>query len=362
MEGDCGPGVAVQLAMNPFGKVIESNPRYGMLVIHTTAAELYGRLWCVFEVNEADSSNVEPSGAMSMGYLLNATQKLRQGTPMEDVSSCDTASASCWSKDDEAMIKGKIESGIGYEALNSRIQNFRESSLKRMIDVAQGFSEWCKSTYPAFDEDMVLDMLTQVVRDMGAVYVALHCLYVIAKGHEDDDYIRQLMQEARNCVSKEEDGQHKSIMISDANDDLVEIPPPGFDPQKRSDDPEMMAKIMTDDDFLKEALSDLKKFPQPLGLLEMGAGGNVMAGLSNMIAAQKRNEDAAWDGIKAAFEKFDEDGNGTISCNELSAVLRSLNPEFTENDIQTMFLAADGNQDGVIDFNEFAKWLKSCLV
>merc|ERR1740139_332692 len=51
LEGDCGPGVAEQIARDPFKRVIDSAPPYGMLVLHTSRAELYGRLWCVFEVN-----------------------------------------------------------------------------------------------------------------------------------------------------------------------------------------------------------------------------------------------------------------------------------------------------------------------
>merc|ERR1719277_1353432 len=58
MEGDCGPGVAAQLALDPFKRVIDSNPPYGMMVIHTSRTELYGRLWCVYEVHEAEGDKV----------------------------------------------------------------------------------------------------------------------------------------------------------------------------------------------------------------------------------------------------------------------------------------------------------------
>eukprot|EP00933_Yihiella_yeosuensis_P058179 TRINITY_DN5846_c0_g2_i2.p1 TRINITY_DN5846_c0_g2~~TRINITY_DN5846_c0_g2_i2.p1 ORF type:complete len:424 (-),score=46.78 TRINITY_DN5846_c0_g2_i2:428-1699(-) len=271
MEGDCGPGVAAQLALNPFGKVIESNPRYGMLVIHTTCAELYGRLWCVFEVNEAQNSNVEPSAAMSMAYFLEAYWS----DDGDKVESVDTASASCWSKDDEAMIKGKIEAGIGYDGLNSRIKEFRISSLARIANIMCQFTEWCHDTYPGWDEFRVLKMMADVATNHAGVFVGLHCLYIMASDTEDVAYLRQLMQEARICVFEDYgNGDNESMMIAGADGELVATPPPGFDPAKRSDDWDTIRRMMTDDDFLHEALLDLTRFPQPVGILEMGAGGN----------------------------------------------------------------------------------------
>jgi calcium-dependent protein kinase len=51
--------------------------------------------------------------------------------------------------------------------------------------------------------------------------------------------------------------------------------------------------------------------------------------------------------LKQAFKLFDLDGSGTITMSELTAVLG------ISEDMNAVFLEADENADGNIDFNEF---------
>uniref|UniRef100_A0A0N5BBK4 Calmodulin n=1 Tax=Strongyloides papillosus TaxID=174720 RepID=A0A0N5BBK4_STREA len=57
--------------------------------------------------------------------------------------------------------------------------------------------------------------------------------------------------------------------------------------------------------------------------------------------------------ITALFEKFDLNSNGFIERNELKNVMESMDGKVTESEIDNMFLVADKNKDGKIDFEEF---------
>ena len=57
-EDGAGPSLQHQLSLDPFKSVIHSKPEHGMLVVHTTKADPYDRLWCVHEVDEALESKL----------------------------------------------------------------------------------------------------------------------------------------------------------------------------------------------------------------------------------------------------------------------------------------------------------------
>lgn len=62
------------------------------------------------------------------------------------------------------------------------------------------------------------------------------------------------------------------------------------------------------------------------------------------------------DALRAAFDRFDRDGNGAIDEVEFAALVRSLGVEMPEEKVQVAFLAIDVNGNGRIDFGEFATW------
>jgi hypothetical protein len=75
-------------------------------------------------------------------------------------------------------------------------------------------------------------------------------------------------------------------------------------------------------------------------------------------AAAQEKKEAPLRKLMKAFDKFDTDGNGTITQAELTAVMMSLNPEkFTEESCKDMFDLADSNDDGLVDYEEFCEWL-----
>eukprot|EP00747_Dinoflagellata_sp_TGD_P169262 gnl/TRDRNA2_/TRDRNA2_197810_c0_seq1.p1 gnl/TRDRNA2_/TRDRNA2_197810_c0~~gnl/TRDRNA2_/TRDRNA2_197810_c0_seq1.p1 ORF type:complete len:320 (+),score=74.11 gnl/TRDRNA2_/TRDRNA2_197810_c0_seq1:77-961(+) len=58
-----------------------------------------------------------------------------------------------------------------------------------------------------------------------------------------------------------------------------------------------------------------------------------------------------------AFQKWDLDQNGFISEEELTTVLMAVNPKYTPEMCRQMLIAADKNNDGKVDYQEFCAWV-----
>jgi len=63
--------------------------------------------------------------------------------------------------------------------------------------------------------------------------------------------------------------------------------------------------------------------------------------------------------VRETFAVWDSDNSGGISWEELAAVMKDLDPSFTEKKAQLLFTAADSNKDGLIDFDEFLAFVFS---
>jgi len=57
------------------------------------------------------------------------------------------------------------------------------------------------------------------------------------------------------------------------------------------------------------------------------------------------------------FKKNDKDGNGIISADELTGLMKDIMPDFTADDVKEMLADADTNKDGAVDYVEFLKWV-----
>lgn len=79
---------------------------------------------------------------------------------------------------------------------------------------------------------------------------------------------------------------------------------------------------------------------------------------SAIQGAQTRAQEE--DALREAFRTFDRDGNGEISKKEFTMVLThltKLNRKFTQEQLETLFDAADKDKDGAIQFEELCAWL-----
>ncbi|KAK5089441.1 Mitochondrial group I intron splicing factor ccm1 [Exophiala xenobiotica] len=75
-----------------------------------------------------------------------------------------------------------------------------------------------------------------------------------------------------------------------------------------------------------------------------------------MMATSLQPQDTAEE-TRAAFNVFDKDGSGTISASELRDVMKSLGENLTDAEIDEMIREADKDNNGTIDYEEFANLL-----
>jgi hypothetical protein len=110
-----------QIALAPFKRVINALPRYGMVVVHTTAEEVYSRMWCAHEVAEALEAGVKMRGAMSQRF-----QTKFEGTASQVWLDVRTERATCRFQDDERMLREAIQRKPGsFGRLDEVILQFR---------------------------------------------------------------------------------------------------------------------------------------------------------------------------------------------------------------------------------------------
>ncbi|CAK9013011.1 Calmodulin (CaM) [Durusdinium trenchii] len=66
--------------------------------------------------------------------------------------------------------------------------------------------------------------------------------------------------------------------------------------------------------------------------------------------------------VVAAFKRFDKDGSGSISRQELAAVLKGLNPTaWDDASIDRLMRGADRSGDGLLQIEEFVEWVFAAM-
>lgn len=91
-------------------------------------------------------------------------------------------------------------------------------------------------------------------------------------------------------------------------------------------------------------------FLLPNGLLT-GEGYITFPELEKLIAGRSVEIDFEDEMLRAKFNEFDLDGDGSITKKELKTVLRSMGCEMPEEEAEDMIREADKNGDGVISFD-----------
>eukprot|EP00931_Biecheleriopsis_adriatica_P066112 TRINITY_DN40525_c0_g1_i1.p1 TRINITY_DN40525_c0_g1~~TRINITY_DN40525_c0_g1_i1.p1 ORF type:complete len:562 (-),score=98.27 TRINITY_DN40525_c0_g1_i1:21-1460(-) len=128
--GDLGPSIEEQLQQDPFGRVVRSTcEEHGMVVVHTSTARVYERLWCVYEISEALRIDCHVGIAYSESYL----DLRHKDEKLIDLFRATTSQARCSNPDDEERIRTKVEEDGGFKQLDWKIFQFRLQSLKEMM-------------------------------------------------------------------------------------------------------------------------------------------------------------------------------------------------------------------------------------
>jgi len=91
----------------------------------------------------------------------------------------------------------------------------------------------------------------------------------------------------------------------------------------------------------------------------MGGGGSVPLSegkaLSNAAISGADSVKAQEEMVLAAFKRWDTDGNGSISLDELNVICKSMGMK--EDKVKLLMKEADTNQDGDLSYEELVAWL-----
>ncbi|KAL8171157.1 hypothetical protein V2J09_022961 [Rumex salicifolius] len=79
----------------------------------------------------------------------------------------------------------------------------------------------------------------------------------------------------------------------------------------------------------------------------------------NLIAAKSKEKDTEEEELKEAFKVFDKDQNGFISPSALRQVMINLGEKLTDEEVEQMINEADSDGDGLVNFDDFVKFMTS---
>jgi len=118
-----GLSITEQLAMKPFTTIIHQKPQHGMFIIHTTISEVYERLWCVHEIDEAIEANIQIYGAFDPASWNDKALK-------SIVTGFSTVSAECTGEDHKKTLTKSINNRSGFDKLDKIVRDVRQQSIK----------------------------------------------------------------------------------------------------------------------------------------------------------------------------------------------------------------------------------------
>jgi len=262
--------------------------------------------------------------------MMKCFAELEESGVGEEGLRVDTEKGTCWSKDDEKMIRAIVEGSGGFATLNDGIYDFRRSSYSEAKKMFKEFNDWFTEFSDLTEaplEEGSINWLSTAIRK-AAVFVALHCLVPLAEDADDEATVSAIRETSGAVL---EHFQGPGFLLPHG------CPPP--------------PRITADDLFSLDFSDPLQEVSKPwrenksflntmIAMCEMGAGGRD--------SVQK---------VKDQFSAWDEDGDGEIKREEFAKVLRKLDPDMPDDDIDALFDGADQNRNGVLCVDEFLDFI-----
>ena len=87
-------------------------------------------------------------------------------------------------------------------------------------------------------------------------------------------------------------------------------------------------------------------------IAEVDVDNNGTIEFDEFLLMMCRDEDSEYE-LLEAFKKFDTDGDGEVTANEVKDVLLKLGQHLSDAELDAMMAEVDENGDGVINFAEF---------
>jgi Ca2+-binding EF-hand superfamily protein len=63
------------------------------------------------------------------------------------------------------------------------------------------------------------------------------------------------------------------------------------------------------------------------------------------------------DELEEMFDRIDENGDGRISFDEFSSLMREMDHAKTDTELRANFAVIDSDRDGCVSFEEFCRWI-----
>lgn len=121
-----------QLTRKPFATIIESNPKHGMFIIHTSVFEVYSRMWTVHEVDEAMLAEIRINGLFDL-YRWEATS-------LQALLAIDTEKSEC-RPENRLLLSDLIIHRGGFSRLNNRIVDVRKTMVGQLEEFLNKFKK-----------------------------------------------------------------------------------------------------------------------------------------------------------------------------------------------------------------------------
>jgi len=102
---------------------------------------------------------------------------------------------------------------------------------------------------------------------------------------------------------------------------------------------------------LQEALGKME-----LQLNDMAGAASVWQGLGRIGQAsrrERRNSRELEEELRQQFNEIDKDGSGGLDFDEIAVVLKKMDPNSSDEDVNKLLTWADVDGNGVIDFEEY---------
>lgn len=122
-----GLSISEQIELEPFAKIIESEPTHGMFVLHTTLSEVYDRLWVAHEADVGIDAGLQIRGLFDM-YRWTVEQ-------FEATAAIKTCEGKVGVEKDREYIDGLIMQRGGYDRLDTVITEFRIKMLEYLKEL-----------------------------------------------------------------------------------------------------------------------------------------------------------------------------------------------------------------------------------
>ncbi|XP_055616362.1 calmodulin-beta-like [Toxorhynchites rutilus septentrionalis] len=100
-----------------------------------------------------------------------------------------------------------------------------------------------------------------------------------------------------------------------------------------------------------------EEMEQMIHEVDLDGSGTIELNEFMVLMARMCREEPSEDELRQAFKVFDKNGDGFLTVDELSAVMQNFGEGLSDDEFANLLREADVDEDGKINYNEFAALL-----